>query len=84
MLEIEQLLMNMERALLGNTWAMERMSFRARARFFRDTGLWPGTYGEEATRMSMQSDIEGELADGKLYCARRKRARAEEAGLDVG
>lgn len=80
---IEQLLTKVERALLGDTWAMERMSFLARARFGRDAGLWPGTYGKEATRMFMQLDIEGELADGKLYCARRKRARAKEAGLDV-
>lgn len=84
MLMIEQLLTNVERALLGeDTWAMERMSFLARARFYRDMGLWPGDYGEEATRMFVQSDIEAELADGKLYCARRKRARAKEAGLDV-
>jgi len=78
---IEHLLTNVERVLLGNTWAMERMSFWARARFGRDTGLWPGIHGEEVTRMFIQSDIEGELADGKLYCARRKLARAKEAGL---
>ena len=80
---VERVLTNVERSLLGDTWAIQRMSFSGRARIFRDFGEWPGIHGEGATRMFMQSDIEREKASGKLYCAQRKLERAREAGFEI-
>lgn len=80
---IERKLTEIERGLLGETWAILAMSFWARLRFFRDTAEWPGYYSKETTRVLMQQDIDAERADGKTFCANKKLARAREAGLDV-
>lgn len=63
-------------------WA-SKPSFLDRLRFFRDTGVWPGGCSKDSLRMFMEGNIEAEIADGKLGCARRKRARASEIGLEI-
>lgn len=81
---IVEKLTQVEEILLGGpTWATQSMSFNQRLKFFRDTGEWPGANSKEATTMFMRGNIHAERKDGKDYCADKKLARANEAGLEI-
>ena len=72
-----------ESILCGSTWATSSMTFGQRLRFWRNTGEWPGVYLKTTTEMLMQSNIDAERSDGKIYCANRKLERVKDAGLKV-